>query len=59
MRVAYKRGSEILAEYWLEIIKGDLMFKTEVVTLYTILNIENSTYCVMCRVKQNSCYFRK
>jgi len=36
MRVAYKRGSEIFAEYWLEIIKGDLMFKTEVVTQSTI-----------------------
>jgi hypothetical protein len=36
MRVAYKRGSEIFAEYWLEIIRGDLIFKTELVTLCTI-----------------------
>jgi len=36
MRAAYKRGSEIFAEYWLEIMKGDPRFKTEVVTLCTI-----------------------
>jgi hypothetical protein len=36
MHVNYKRRSEIFAEYWLEIMKGDLMYKPEVVTLCTI-----------------------
>jgi hypothetical protein len=36
MHVKYRRRSEIFVEYWLETVKGDLMYKTEVVTLCTI-----------------------